>query len=512
MNSSDNSLAQLRYFAANPHSLEAEKVRRSLREFIRPSWGVLEPGTPLSWNWHIDLIAEYLEAVTSGDIKRLLINVPPRHMKSRLVTVMWPCWEWTRKPETSYLFSSYAESLSRDHSRDRRDIVKSDWYQRLYPSIKIREDQGEIIHFKNTSGGAMFSRGTGGTSTGKGGNRVIVDDPHNVKQSESEAQRDAVLGDFDRNLNTRLNDPAKDAIIVIMQRLHEKDVAGHILADIGGYEHVNLPAEAPVKTTIVLPRSKRRIVRNQGDLLWPGRVPQKVLNGLKRAMGARAYSGQFQQNPTPSGENLFPRDRWNIYDPLNPPYPLATAEQWLQSWDMAFKDTKKAAYVVGQVWARWGANRFLVDQVRDRMSFRKSIKAVLALAAKWPQAHAKLIEDKANGPAIIDALKDHVPGIIEIEPMGSKEARAEVYAVFQEAGNIWIPDPAKCPWVEQFIYEHERCPDGEFWDQVDAGGQANIYMRGMPLTLDEDENVVGSDYAGASFNPFGVFGSAGRPF
>ena len=512
MNSSDNSLAQLRYFAANPQTLEAEKIRRSFREFIRPAWAILEPGTPLVWNWHIDLIAEHLEAVTAGEVTRLLINIPPRHMKSRLVTVMWPCWEWASKPHLSCLFSSYAESLSRDHSRERRDIIKSDWYRERFPDVQIRDDQGEIIHFKNTRGGGMFARGTGGASTGKGGNRVVVDDPHNTKQAESETQREAALIDFDRNLNTRLNNPETDAIVVIMQRLHEKDVAGHILADVGGYVHVNLPAEAPEKTTVVFPRSKRRVARKKGGLLWPDRLPRPVLRRLKKTMGSYAYSGQYQQDPTPRGENLFPRERWNIYDPLSPPMPLDTAEQWIQSWDMAFKDTKKSAYVVGQVWARWGAKRFLIDQVRDRMSFTKSIKAVLALSAKWPQAQAKLIQDKANGPAIIDALRDHVPGILAMEPMGSKEARAEAYAVFQEAGNIWIPDPQKYPWAEQFIHEHERCPNGEFWDQIDAGGQANIYMRGMPLSLDEEDNVVGSDYAGAGFDPLGLFGASGNPF
>ena len=467
---------------------------------------MLEPGTPLSWNWHIDLIAEYLEAVSAGDIKRLIINIPPRHMKSRLATVMWPCWEWTHRPELSYLFSSYAEGLSRDHSRERRDVIRSEWYQKRWPDVRIRDDQGEIIHFKNTRGGAMFSRGTNGTSTGKGGNRVVVDDPHNTKQSESEAQREQALTDFDRNLNTRLNDPDNDAIVVIMQRLHEKDVSGHILKDIGGYEHVCLPAEAPTRTTIVFPRSHKRIVRKENELLWPDRVPRRVLRQLKTVMGSYAYSGQYQQDPIPRGENLFPADGWRFYDPLNPPHPLVTAQQWVQSWDMAFKSTKASAFVVGQVWCRWGANRFLVDQVRKRMSFKESIKAVIALSEKWPLATAKLIEDKANGPAVIDTLKDRVPGIIAWNPEGDKPARAEALAVYHEAGNLWIPTKESTPWVEEFIAEHERCPNGEFWDQIDAAGQAMLYMRGAPINLDADANVAGDDYAGGSFDPFGLFG------
>lgn len=497
---------QLEFFAKNPHILEAETIRRSFREFIRPAWQVLEPATPLSWNWHIDLVAEHLEAVSAGEIKRLIINVPPRHMKSRLVTVMWPCWEWTNKPQLSYLFSSYAESLSRDHSRERRDIIRSAWYGERWPGVKIRDDQGEIIHFKNTLGGTMFSRGTGGASTGKGGNRVVVDDPHNTKQAESDTQREQAIIDFDRNLNTRLNNPNKDAIIVIMQRLHERDVTGHILKDVGGYTQVCLPAEATNRKTFVFPLSKRRVVRKPGELLWPKRVSRKTLKTLEATMGRYAYAGQYQQDPTPRGNNLFPVEHWRHYDPLHFPYPLDTAEQWCQSWDMAFKNTRASAFVVGQVWARWGANRFLMAQMRRRMSFRESIKAVLALTEEWPLALAKLIEDKANGPAIIDMLRDKVPGIVSVEPMGSKEARAETYAVYQEAGNIWIPNARSTPWVQEFIDEHERCPNGEFWDQVDAAGQAQIYMRGSPVRIDDDENVGGHHYASAGFDPFSLLG------
>lgn len=444
-----------------------------------------------------------MQAVTLGQIKRLLINIPPRHAKSRIATVFWPCWEWSVNPNLSYLCSSYAEALARGHSRERRDIIKSTWYRGLFPHVELRKDQADIIHFKNTAGGEMFSRGTGGTSTGKGGNRVIVDDPHNTKQAESEAQREAAVHDFRVNLSTRLNNPDSDAIVVIMQRLHDKDVSGVILKELEGYTHLCLPAEAPTKTTIVFPLTKRRVTRQQGALLWPKRVNKRTLDNLKKTLGSRAYSGQYQQDPTPVGDNLFPRSRWRFYDPLNPPFPFETAEQWIQSWDMAFKDTKSSAFVVGQVWARWGANRFLIDQVRDRLSFTKTIKAVIELTNKWPLATAKLVEEKANGAAVIDTLRDRVPGLIPWDPENSKPARAEAYSVYQEAGNLWLPDPAKVPWVEEFIHEHERCPNGEFWDQVDAGGQAQLYMRGNAASIDLNE-LVGGAYA-ASGDPFGLF-------
>lgn len=505
MTNSDRLPRQLEYLLRNPHILEAETIRRSFREFIKPAWQALEPDTPLLWNWHIDCLAEHLEAVSYGQINRLLINIPPRFLKSRICTTMWPCWEWTNWPHYSYLFSSYAQELSRDHSRDRRDIITSPWYQERWPFIKIRDDQGEIIHFRNTKGGTMFSRGTAGTSTGKGGRRVIVDDPHNVKKAESDKERETTLKDFQRNLNTRLNNPKTDAIVVVMQRLHEKDVSGAILKDIGGYTHLCLPLEAPRRTVIVFPRSGRKVTRKEGDLLHEARIGRDEMKTLKATMLNYAFSGQYQQDPIPRGENLFPADGWRFYDPLNPPHPLVTAQQWVQSWDMAFKSTKASAFVVGQVWCRWGANRFLIDQVRKRMSFKETIKAVIALSEKWPLATAKLIEDKANGPAVIDTLKDRVPGIIAWNPEGDKPARAEAYAVYHEAGNLWIPTKESTPWVEEFIAEHERCPNGEFWDQIDAAGQAMLYMRGAPINLDADANVAGDDYAGSNFDPFGLF-------
>ena len=407
-------------------------------------------------------------------------------MKSRLVSVFWPTWEWISKPSLSYIFSSYALDLARDHSVDRAAILTSEWYRRNWGNkFNLATDTKTLL--QNDQHGQMYARGTGGAGTGKGGERVIVDDPHNTKQAESDIQRESGLLDFDRNLSTRLNDPNNGAIIIIMQRLHERDLSGHVLQD-AGYTHVKIKAIEESARTITFPKSGRVIERAPGDILWPERHSRDALDTLKKRMGTYAFEGQYQQNPVPVDGGLFKRSWWKFYKEF--PYPLDTVDQWVMSWDMAFKDSKDSAYVVGQIWARKGANRYLMDQVRARLDFPDTVKAFIVLCNKWPQVSAKLIEDKANGPAVISTLQHKIPGIIAINPRGSKEARASSYAVRVEAGNVFLPHPDTCGWVEDFIVEHERCPKGEYWDQIDSASQADEYMIGIDnFNFDEDDLI-----------------------
>lgn len=474
-----------RNLALDLEQIQREKLTRSLSRFVAEAWPIIEPGRTYSDNWHIGYLCEHLEAITHGELRRLIINIPPRSMKSLLASVLWPAWEWARKPATSAIFSTYAISLARDHSRNRRRLVQSDWYRRRWGD-KVCLTTDSIDEVSNNQNGTWFSRGTGGGGLGRGGERVIIDDPHTTAGAESEVQREATLDDYDHHLVTRLNDPQTGAIVLIMQRLNHKDMTGHILGkEAAQWTHVKLPAteDAPGGKTYSFPRSGRTRRREQGDILWPARYPQHVLDALKESMGRLVFEGQFQQRPVPSEGGLFSRKEFRYFDPLNPPFLLEAVDQALQSWDMAFKDTKDSAYVVGQVWVRRGANRFLVDQVRRKMDFRESLQAVIAMSNKHPYATAKLIEDKANGPAVISALRDTIPGIIAVEPHGGKESRAQPYSVLVEAGNIWVPTPESTPWVEDFLLEHEHAPKGDYWDQIDAASQAQIYMRGNGSNL-----------------------------
>jgi predicted phage terminase large subunit-like protein len=438
--------------------------------FVRAAWPILEPATPFLDNWHIDLIAEYLTLVQQRKIRRLIINVPPRHMKSLLCTVFFPCWVWALDPATRFICSAYAESLSIKHNLDRREVLGSDWYQSLWGDrVSFADDQNAKSEFRNTARGHMVATSTGGSVLGKGADIIVVDDPHNPLQALSDAERATALRYFDIALSTRLDQPKHGAIVVVMQRLHEDDLTGHLIAG-KGWEQLTLPSEAEVEETRKFPISQRVHLRKPGELLWEERFPQEELDQAKIRLGSYAYAGQHQQRPAPAEGGILKRSWWKRYDVMP-----AHFDQVIQSWDMTFKDTKTSDFVVGQVWGRLGSNKYLLDQVRERLSFSQTVHAVRALTEKWPHATAKLVEDKANGSAIIDVLKNQIAGIIAITPQGSKEARAQAAAPELEAGNFHIPNNAM---GDAFIEECAAFPNATHDDQVDTWSQAAARFRG----------------------------------
>jgi len=231
-------------------ALQKEKAERNLSEFIKQAWRVIEPGTTYVENWHIDLISEYLQAVENNEILRLIINIPPRHMKSIQTTVCYPAWSWIKKPEKRFIKVSYSDNLSRKHNVLSRDIILSPWYQENWGDrFTLKDDVNRQNEFKNNHHGMMFSTSVGGSLTGEGGDVIIVDDPQNPLMANSESEREASIAFFKNTLQTRLNDPKKGAIIIIMQRLHENDLTGYILSEQLGYEHLCLPAEAPERSS-----------------------------------------------------------------------------------------------------------------------------------------------------------------------------------------------------------------------------------------------------------------------
>lgn len=217
------------------------QAEKSLRSYVEQAWPILEPGVPFLPNWHIDYLVEHLEAVTAGQMTRLLITIPPRYMKSLLVSILWPTWEWIRDPSGRWICASYAEALAIKQSVDRRTILQSDWYQgRWGDRVRLASDQNEKREFLNTRRGHMIATSVSGSILGKGGNRIVVDDPHHVGQAESDTQREAALTFFSQTLSTRLDNKNTDAIVVVMQRLHERDLAA-LCVELG-FTHVCLPA------------------------------------------------------------------------------------------------------------------------------------------------------------------------------------------------------------------------------------------------------------------------------
>lgn len=268
-------------------------AEKSLTHFIKQAWHVIEPSTLYLHNWHISAMCEYLEAVDSGQITRLLINIPPRYMKSITVSVMWPVWSWIKNPGSRWMFASYAASLSTEHSINRRDIIKSEWYQERWADrYALTTDQNVKTEYKNDKQGRMFSTSFGGIATGKGGDRVVIDDPHDPKRAESDVQREGTVTTFSRKLSTRLNNKKIGAIVVVMQRVHEKDVSAVCIDQ--GYTHLCLPAEDEPRKTISCP-SGRIFARDESGLLWPEREGPKEIAQAKVQLTAYGYAGQYQQ-------------------------------------------------------------------------------------------------------------------------------------------------------------------------------------------------------------------------
>ena len=452
-----------------------EKAERNLPEFIRQAWPVIEPATGYIDSWHIHLIGEYLQEVTDGRILRLIINIPPRHMKSIETTICFPVWTWIRKPEKRFIKVSYSDNLSRKHNVLSRDIIRSRWFQQNWSDrFSLKTDVNRQNEFKNDHQGMMFSTSIGGSLTGEGGDIIIIDDPQNPQIANSDTERQATINFFKNTLQSRLNDQKTGAFIIIMQRLHESDLTGHILSEQLGYEHLKLPACATERTIVTFPISGEEVIREEGDILVPQRFDQDSLDKLKKGMGSAQYAGQYQQEPAPAEGIIFKRE-W-----LENRYIVAPPTQDIQSWDMAFVKTITSAKVAGFVMGRKGSDIYIKDLSNKKMTFTESVKAVRNLTERWPKARAKVIENKANGPAIVDLLGKEIPGIVEFSPKGSKEERALSVTPYFEAGNIWFPDPTTHPWVDDLIKDLLMFPRGKYKDTVDALVQGILYLMDKP--------------------------------
>lgn len=457
--------------------VETKEPPLTLAQYIREAWHVIEPGTLYVHGWHIDALADHLEALTRGEIRNLLITMPPRHAKSICVAVMWPTWTWTIAPEKRFLFAAYAQGLSTRDSVKCRRIIESPWYRRRWGHMfTLTSDMNLKMRFENSRMGYRLATSVGGSNTGEGGDFLGVDDAHNIKEVSSKLKRTAVIDWWDQVMSTRGNDPKTVGKVVVAQRCHHQDLPGHILSQ-GGWTHLNLPAEyegASTPTSIgwVDPR------KDDGELLWPERFGPVEVAQLKKDLGSYAAAGQLQQRPSPLEGGMVKRHWWQWY------HEAPVCEEYIQSWDCSFKDTKTSSYVVGQVWGRKGADFYLLDQDREHLDFTATLRAIRSLSQKWPQATAKYIEDKANGTAIINTLCHKIVGIIPVNPTDSKEARFASVTPVIESGNVYLKQGA--PWSDDLVEEAAAFPDAPFDDICDATSQALnelIHATGVGLTI-----------------------------
>ena len=460
--------AELRQTAENA---EAIRLRcKTLAGFVREAWHVLEPGNAHLHGWHIDAICAHLEAVADGRINRMLINVPPGTMKSLIVSVFWPAWEWgpCGRPSLRYLTTSYSETYAKRDSRRMRDLVTSEWYRRLWPEIELH--RAAELSFENTKRGARegmpFQSLTGGR-----GDRVIIDDPHSTETAESEAERARTTRIFRESVPTRLIDPARSAIVVIMQRLNERDVSGQILALGLGYVHLMLPMEFEperrCETTIGFrdPRSY------DGELLFPERFPREVIERDKRVMTAYAVAGQYQQRPAPREGGLFKRVNFVVVDAAPPAKKIARA------WDFA-GSTKRAGndpdWTAGVRMLVDHEGVFYIDHVarfRDTPGIVR--QNVMATASQdGSGCYIRIPQDpgqagKAQAEDFVRALAGYM--VTALPVTGDKETRAKPLAAQSEIGNVRLVRGA---WNDAFLDEIEMFPAGAHDDQVDAAADA----------------------------------------
>jgi predicted phage terminase large subunit-like protein len=478
----------------------------SLATYLRNVWPILEPTNTLQYGWANDCICEHLEAVTAGQITRLVINQPPRTLKSTTVSVAWPTWEWTKLPGQRWMFISYADTLSTKHSVDRRTLIESEWYQERWGDrFALAGDQNVKTFFANTRRGHMFATTMLGQSVGMGGLRLVFDDPHNPKGVLSDELRAAALANYQQAFYPRLDDKKTGAIVIVMQRLHQNDLAGHVLAE-GGFVHVKIDNPSQRRTTIVFPMSGRRFERAEGDLIDERREGPAEIAQMRKSLGSYGFSGQYLQEPSPPGGTIFKREWWQFY--RNLPDQI---DEWIISVDATFKDTKDSDQVAIHVYARSGPKKYLVEgpAATTQLGFNDTKTAIVALKARYPRVTRIYIEDKANGPAIIEDLSQKLAGVLPVNPEGGKIARANSVQPDVEAGDVYLPDPfdlAGNPrpgfeWVLEFIEIAAKFPKVAFDDDIDAFTQAIVQMRkGYDALLDVMKEQLASARAQEAAN------------
>jgi len=442
----------------------------SLRDFVRGAWGIVEPARAFVPAWHIDAIAEHLEAVDAGQIKRLLINIPPRYGKSTLVSVLWPAWSWTESPHTRWVFCSYASGLSLKHSRDRRLIIESDWFRERWGTrVRMAEDQNQKAEFQNTARGHMIATSVGGTITGKGCTRLVIDDLLNPENAESKAERERGVDFYRSTLSTRLDDDSA-AIVAIEQRTHREDLSGSVLHD-GEWTHLKLPAVAEKAEKIIFPMSGRVVERETGDLLWPERHNVAALERQKVVMGSRAFNAQFQQAPVSEEGSMFKRAWWQFYRET----PRVRRRAWC--WDTAVKTADHNDFTAGLLIAETATGFYLEKLVKERMEY-PDLKRAIQMHQDASPADVVLVEDKSSGQQIIQDLRRNSRLPVVAFDAGGKDKilRASLASPKVEAGKVFLPEAT--PWVADFVETMAAFPDVEHDDVVDAFTSGIIYLTG----------------------------------
>lgn len=488
------------------------KAEESFYEFFKQAWHVFEPGYKYVDNWHVGAVAEHLEAVTRGQIPKLLVNFPPRCLKTDLISVAWPAWEWIKTPNRKFLCGSYSWTLAEDASIKCRQLIKSNWYQtRWGERFGILDDRDKKDHFANDKGGERIITSPDATGTGRGGDRIIVDDGNNVRD-QSDTMLDSALNWWTQVLPTRVNDPEDSSFVVVQQRVHERDISGHILAtDKSSWVHLCLPNEYEARrrcVTVVLPSTKpakwRDPRRGEGELFFPRRISKERSDSLRASLGEYGYAGQYQQLPSPAEGGIIRKAWFQPWKQERRP----KCDFIFQSWDTATSERKNPAgrgiaYSCCHTYGVFKSEKglpglLLLARWRGQVEYPELRKTAQLLAndyldSNWRAPMEKLdsartpqmilVEDKSSGKNLIADFARAGIFATRFNPdrYGDKTQRVRLVTHLMEAGVVWVPYAAphfdRPPnWVDQFLMSMATFPNAQSRDDVDCLTQALLRM------------------------------------
>lgn len=485
----------------------AEFLSGSLVDFIREAWHTIKPDEPYQHNWHIEVICDKLSAVSAGEITRLQIWIPPGMMKSGCVSVFWHPWEWTTRPSLRYWGASYETRLAGRLSAMSRTVIESDWYQERWGHMfkLIREAE---YYWANDRGGTRLATAPESTGSGEHGHRILIDDPINAKAADATSK--STLNDtnewYDGTVVSR-GIAADHARVLIMQRLHEQDLAAHVL-ELEEWEVLCLPERYERKHPFVWPGDKRK----EGEYLWPSYRPPEASEAMARSLRHRA-AGQLQQRPAPKEGQILKRNWWRFYDPkvLDDPKRRPKFQAIVHSIDAPQKDRQHSDNCSIQCWGVKGGDRWLLDVRTDRMSYSTAKRSIIEQARWarkiWPRCrHYVLIENAGYGVELILDLKRELTGVTKLSHSGEgdKVMRAEAASDALEFGNCFLPgakessdelsmpDYKQCPSSTiEFIESCAVFPNGEHDDDVDAWSQCMNWLRSRVISRGRTASAFG---------------------
>jgi predicted phage terminase large subunit-like protein len=447
-------------------------LERDFAAFAERAFYELHGRGDFAFNWHLEVVAARLAAVRAGRLRRLVVNLPPRHLKSLLASVAFPAWCLGRDPGLQLVCVSYAQDLADQQARECRALMSSAWYRGHF-ATRLSATKTAVQEFVTTAQGCRLAVSVGGALTGRGADIIVIDDPLKPEEALSRAQRQAVNDWYDHTLYSRLNDKRRGAIVLVMHRLHEDDLTAHVLAQ-EAWEVVRLPAlaEADEVHVVDTPSSPRLFLRRDGEALHPGREPLALLEHLRRTIGDYNFAGQYQQRPAPQGGGLVKRAWFRRYAAGDLP---ARFDRVVQSWDTASKATELSDYSVCTSWGILGKHLYLLEVLRRRMEYPELKRAVRAECERLA-ADVVLIEDKASGTQLIQELLDEgLWAVTRYEPQADKVMRLYAQTATIENGFVHLPDAA--PWLGPYLDELTSFPHGRHDDQVDSTAQALDWLK-----------------------------------